>query len=226
MAARESMLEWIVECWWGLNIFGGLRFKTWINSEPWVNSRLWPKGGIRPETNFTSGQPDQRLVFVRRDENTQPQRMFLWCASRQAVQRTKLKEAREEQDQKGRFIKWGKATYREEWWLQLYKSWRGISALRLRRKVGVRGAMLKASLLGKDGEIEKRGPTTLPGTWPNTESTGSLSWERPRGEFFNWYFSSALSYGDMTETHLVMFFIDGSVTLADHFFLKKLIFSK
>ena len=33
--------------------------------------------------------------------------MFLWCASRQAVQRTKLKEAREEQDQKGRYIKRG-----------------------------------------------------------------------------------------------------------------------
>jgi len=38
-------------------------------------------------------------------------------------------------------------------------------------KAGGRGAVFKKMLLGKDREREKRGPTALPGTRPNTKPT-------------------------------------------------------
>ena len=74
---------------------------------------MWGRGGIRPETDKLIGDSDG--FIVRRDDGMQPPGVFPRCAGRQAVASKKVKDARQKQEQKVRFIERGKGDkYRVE----------------------------------------------------------------------------------------------------------------
>ena len=66
---------------------------------------MWGRGGIRPETDKPIGDSQVSDWFiVRRDDGMQPPGVFPRCAGRQAVASKKVKDARQKQEQKVRFI--------------------------------------------------------------------------------------------------------------------------